>query len=222
MQIFLDSVNPDEVRELADYGIIDGVTTNPGLIAASEGNVKKSVMKILDIANSIGNFPVSLEVLATDYKGIMKEGKILSKLNPQVVVKIPATLDGMKAVKDLSAEGISTNVTLVFSVAQALLAARSGATYISPFVGRLDDIDQDGNELVKECTHMIQHYLFDSKILYASARGLKDLKNAIIDEADIITAPYKILKEMCEHPLTADGLKKFASEWKKGDREYLF
>ena len=223
MQIFIDSANPTEIKEMVDLGIIDGVTTNPTLATKAGIKFKEAAMKILDIANEVGKFPVSLEVLSTDYEGMMKEAKILANLNVNVVVKIPMSLDGVKAVKHLSEEGIKTNMTLIFNPVQALLAAKAGATYISPFIGRLNDIaSSDSDELIHECTQMIQTYLFESKILYASVRTAQDLRNAMKYHADAITVPYEILKKLTTHPLTDAGLKKFLDDWRASGEEYLF
>lgn len=222
MLIFIDSANPTEIKEMVEIGIIDGVTTNPTLATKAGLSFKDAAIKILDISSQVGDFPVSLEVLSLDYENIMKEAHVLAKLNNNVVVKIPMVIDGIRAVKDLTHEGIKTNVTLVFSPVQAFLAAKAGATYISPFVGRMDDISLDGNDLIKDCVHIMQSYMYESKILYASVRSLKHIKDALLNEADVITIPYDILKKMTTHPLTDQGLKKFLDDWRGSGQEYLF
>lgn len=222
MLIFIDSANPTEIKEMVEIGIIDGVTTNPTLATKAGLSFKDAAIKILDISSQVGDFPVSLEVLSLDYENIMKEAHVLAKLNNNVVVKIPMVIDGIRAVKDLTHEGIKTNVTLVFSPVQAFLAAKAGATYISPFVGRMDDISLDGNDLIKDCVHIMQSYRYESKILYASVRSLKHIKDALLNEADVITIPYDILKKMTTHPLTDQGLKKFLDDWRGSGQEYLF
>ncbi|NPA34472.1 MAG: fructose-6-phosphate aldolase [Chlorobi bacterium] len=215
MKIFVDTANLDEIKELAEMGIIDGVTTNPSLMAkvgvVGEENVKEHYKKICEIVNG----DVSAEVISTDYEGILKEARELAKIHKNIVVKVPMIPDGIKAIKTLSAEGIRTNCTLVFSANQALLAAKAGATYVSPFIGRLDDRAQEGVVLIEEIKQIFDNYCFSTQILAASIRSPLHMKQVAMIGSDVATAPYKVIKQMFEHPLTDLGLEKFLSDYKK-------
>lgn len=211
MEIFVDSANIEEIKRLHDLGIIDGVTTNPTHIA-NEGK------KFKDVVQEICSFvkgDVSAEVVATDYKDMIREAHIVADWAKNIVVKIPLTKDGIKAVSTLSGEGIKTNVTLCFSANQALLAAKAGAYIISPFAGRLDDIGHHGSELVSEIKQVYDNYGYKTKVLYASVRHPLHMKEAALMRADIATAPAKVIEQMFAHPLTDAGLKRFLDDWAK-------
>ena len=212
MKFFIDTANVDEIREANDMGIICGVTTNPSLIA-KEGRVFKEV--IAEIA-SIVDGPISGEVKATttDAEGMIKEGREIAAIHPNMVVKIPMTVEGLKAVKVLHAEGIKTNVTLIFSAAQALLAARAGATYVSPFLGRLDDISMPGIDLINEITEIFMMHDIQTEIIAASIRNPIHVIDCAKAGADIATVPYKVLEQMTKHPLTDQGIAKFQADYK--------
>ena len=217
MQIFIDSADIDEIIRVADLGILDGVTTNPSHLATQQigkekGMSFKSLIK--EICNVVAG-DVSVEVVATDYETIMKEAKIIAKINKNVVVKIPIIPQGLKAVADLKKMGIRCNVTLAFSANQALMAAKAGAYIISPFAGRLDDIGHSGTEVVQEIRQIYDNYDFKTKILYASVRHPLHVKEAALMGADIITASGKIIEQLYHHPLTDLGLKKFLDDWAK-------
>lgn len=211
MQIFLDTGSVKEVQDAADIGILDGVTTNPSLIAKEGKDFFTTIKQIAKIVKG----PVSAEVISTDYAGMIKEAEKISKLAKNVVVKIPLLPDGIKAVKTLSKKGIKTNVTLCFSANQALLAAKAGATYISPFVGRMDDIGQDGIEIVDEIRQIYDNYDFKTQILFASTRHPQHVKQAALVGADACTMPYAIFQKLFKHPMTDIGLEKFLADWKK-------
>lgn len=211
MEIFIDTANIDEIRKANDWGIVDGVTTNPSLVA-KEGKDFKDVVR--DIC-SIVDGDISAEVVATAYDGIVQEARILAKIHRNVVVKIPLTPDGLKAVKALAKDGIRANVTLCFSVNQALLAAKAGAYIISPFVGRLDDIGHDGVKLIEEIRQVYDNYNFGTKILFASVRHPDHVKQAALVGADIATVPFKVLEQLYRHPLTDAGLRQFLDDWAK-------
>ena len=213
MKIFIDTANVEEIKKANDMGIICGVTTNPSLVA-KEGRDFYEVIKEI---TSIVDGPVSAEVISSSSDGMVKEAKELKDKinNPNLVIKIPMTEEGLKAVKVLSKEGIKTNVTLVFSSAQALLAARAGATYVSPFVGRLDDVGQDGLKLIEEIAEIFEIYDIKTQIIAASIRGPLHATGAAKAGADIATIPYKVLVQMTKHPLTDIGIKRFLDDWKK-------
>ena len=213
MKFFIDTANVDEIREANDMGIICGVTTNPSLIA-KEGRVFEEV--IAEIA-SIVDGPISGEVKATtvDAEGMIEEGRAIAKIHPNMVVKIPMTVEGLKAVKVLTAEGIKTNVTLIFTANQALLAARAGATYVSPFLGRLDDISVRGTELIEEIAEMFAAAGdIDTQIICASVRNPMHVTECALAGADIATVPYKVIEQMTHHPLTDAGIAKFQADYK--------
>ena len=214
MKFFIDTANINEIKEAASYGLLDGVTTNPSLVA-KEG---KSFREILNEIVKIVDGPISAEVVATDYDGIMKEAHELAKIHKNIVVKVPLIKEGIKAVKSLSSEGINTNVTLCFSPSQALLAAKAGATYISPFVGRLDDISHDGMELVQQIVQIYNNYNFKTQVLVASIRHPLHLVDAALMGAHVATMPFDVINKLFKHPLTDLGLEKFLNDWKKSNQ----
>ena len=211
MRFFIDTANVDDIRKANDMGVICGVTTNPSLIA-KEGRVFEEV--IAEIA-SIVDGPISGEVKATttDAEGMIKEGREIAKIHPNMVVKIPMTTEGLKAVKVLSAEGIKTNVTLIFTANQALLAARAGATYVSPFLGRLDDIPVRGVDLINEIAQIFEVAGIETEIIAASIRNPMHITDCALAGADIATVPYKVIEQMTHHPLTDAGIKKFQEDY---------
>ena len=211
MKFFIDSASLEEIREAAALGVLDGVTTNPTLIAKENVNLKKRIVEICQIVNG----PVSAEVVAIDAEGMCNEGRELARLHSHVVVKIPMTRDGMKAVRKLSKEGIRTNVTLCFSASQALLAAKAGANFISPFLGRLDDIGHVGMDLVRDITAIYRNYSFKTQVLAASLRHTLHVIEAAKVGADIATLPAKVLDQLFKHPLTDRGLERFLKDWEK-------
>ena len=212
MKFFIDTANVDEIRQANDMGIICGVTTNPSLIA-KEGRDFKEVIKEI---TSIVDGPISGEVKATtvDAEGMIREGREIAAIHPNMVVKIPMTVEGLKAVKVLSAEGIKTNVTLIFTANQALLAAEAGATYVSPFLGRLDDINQPGIELVRTIAEIFAVYGYETEIIAASVRNPIHVTDCALAGADIATVPYKVIEQMTKHPLTDQGIEKFQADYK--------
>jgi transaldolase len=211
MKFFIDTANINEIKEAAALGILDGVTTNPSLVA-KEG---KDFRKLLDEILAIVDGPVSAEVVSTDYDGILKEAHELSKIHKNIVVKVPLIKEGLKAVRTLSYEKINTNVTLCFSASQALLAAKAGATYISPFVGRLDDISHDGMALIAQIVQIYKNYDYKTQVLVASIRHPLHLVEAALMGADVSTMPFSVIDRLFNHPLTDLGLEKFLSDWKK-------
>ncbi len=211
MKFFIDTANIDEIREANSWGIIDGVTTNPSLIAR-EGRDFVEVIKEITL---IVDGPISAEVVSEDSEGMIKEARPLSKLHKNIVIKIPMTVEGMKAVKVLSAEGIKTNVTLVFSPVQALIAAKAGATYVSPFVGRLDDISHYGMDLVHHILEIFDNYGYSTEIIAASIRHPIHVLESALAGSHIATIPFSILKKLFNHPLTDKGIEKFLSDWEK-------
>ena len=211
MQIFLDTADVKEIRELASLGLVDGVTTNPSLIAKEGRPFRTIVDEILQIVDG----PVNLEVVSTEAQGMMAEGRDLAKIHANVVVKIPLIAEGLKAVKQLTLEGIKTNVTLCFSASQALLAAKAGATYISPFVGRLDDISDVGMDLVRQILTIYANYKFPTQVLAASLRSPVHFVDAALAGAHVCTLPPAVLRQLIKHPLTDIGLERFLADWKK-------
>lgn len=211
MKFFVDTAETAEIKELATTGLLDGVTTNPSLIAKSGRDFKEVIAEICSIVDG----DVSAEVAATDYDGMMKEAMELVKIASNVVIKLPLTLDGLKACKALTSQGYKTNVTLCFSANQALLAAKAGATYVSPFIGRLDDINLDGMELIEEIRVIFDNYDFDTEILAASIRTPNHVKQCAMVGADVATIPPATLKGLVKHPLTDKGLEAFMSDWAK-------
>ena len=211
MKFFIDTANIKEIKEAAALGILDGVTTNPSLVA-KEG---KDFRKLLDEILAIVDGPVSAEVISTEYDGILKEAHELAKIHKNIVVKVPLIKEGLKAVRTLSSENIKTNVTLCFSPSQALLAAKAGATYISPFVGRLDDISHDGMELISQIVQIYKNYDYKTQVLVASIRHPLHLVEAALMGADVCTMPFSVIDRLFNHPLTDVGLEKFLNDWKK-------
>jgi transaldolase len=211
MKIFVDTGSIKEIESIAQLGILDGVTTNPSLLAKESGDFRDNLKKICEIVKG----PVSGEVTATDFAGMMREGHDIAKLHQYMVVKVPLTKDGIRACKALSGEGIKVNVTLCFSPAQALLAAKAGATYISPFVGRLDDIATNGMDLIREIVEIYANYDFTTEILVASCRHPIHVVEAAKIGADIATCPPAVIEQMYNHPLTNIGLEKFLKDWEK-------
>lgn len=211
MKFFIDTANIDEIKEAAALGILDGVTTNPSLVF-KEG---KDFRKLLDEILKIVDGPVSAEVIATDYEGILKEAREYAAIHKNIVVKVPLIKEGLKAVKTLSAENINTNVTLCFSPSQALLAAKAGATYISPFIGRLDDISTSGMDLISQIVQIYGNYNFSTQVLVASVRHPLHLVEAALIGADVCTMPFAVIDKLFNHPLTDTGLKKFLADWDK-------
>ena len=211
MKFFVDTAEINEIKELAATGLLDGVTTNPSLIAKSGRDFKEV---IAEICNAVEG-PVSAEVTALDADGMITEGRKLAKIAKNVAVKVPLTLDGLKACRTLSQAGTMVNVTLCFSANQALLAAKSGATFISPFIGRLDDINIDGMELIREIRQIYDNYDFTTEILAASIRTANHVKEAALIGADVVTVPPAVLKGLAKHPLTDKGIESFLADWKK-------
>ncbi len=218
MKFFIDTANLDEIKNAHNLGVLDGVTTNPSLVAR-EGISGRKAFKdhILKICEIVGG-PVSAESVSEDLDGMLAEARELSAIDQNVVVKIPMTTVGLRAVKILSAEGINTNVTLVFSPLQALLAAKAGASYVSPFVGRLDDISQDGMHLVRDMLEIFSNYLFETEVIVASIRHPVHVLEAARLGADIATIPYKVIEQLARHPLTDQGIQKFSEDWKKVEK----
>jgi transaldolase len=211
MKIFIDSGNLKEIEALVPLGIIDGITTNPSLLAKEGGDYRHILKRICDVVQG----PVSAEVVATDFDGMMREGRDLAKIDKHIIVKVPFTRDGVKACKTLSQEGIRVNVTLVFSPTQALLAAKVGATFVSPFVGRLDDVATSGMNLIHDIVEIFRNYEFKTEILVASTRGPMHIVEAARMGADICTCPAAVIDSLFKHPLTDLGLKKFLEDWEK-------
>ena len=217
MKIFIDSADINEIKSLNDTGLIDGVTTNPSLIAKSELNFIDAIEQICKIVDG----PISAEVTATDADTMILEGKKLSKIASNVVIKVPLTVDGLKACKNFSNENIKVNVTLCFSAAQAILAAKAGATYISPFIGRLDDIGADGINLISEIVDIYDLHDFKTEVLAASIRSVQDIVDSAKLGAHVATIPPKILQSMYDHPLTDKGLNAFLKDWEKTGQSIL-
>ena len=211
MKFFIDTANVEEIRKTNDLGLLDGVTTNPTLVSKEGREFKGLIKEICSIVDG----PVNAEVVSTDAEGMINEAKDLVKLADNIVVKIPLIEEGLKAVKVLAAEDIKTNVTLCFSPTQALMAAKAGAAYVSPFVGRLDDISSTGMDLVEQIITIYDNYGFDTEIIVASIRNPTHVVDAALMGADIATIPYKVIQQLIKHPLTDIGLEKFLADWKK-------
>ena len=211
MKFFIDSADLDAIAELADVGLVDGVTTNPSIIAKSGRVFKDVIAEICKLTDG----HVSAEVVATDTQGMISEGKTLRKIADNVCVKLPLTMEGLKACRELSRAGVPTNVTLCFSANQALLAAKVGATYISPFIGRLDDITLDGMELIQDIREIYDNYGYETEVLAASIRSVNHVKECALVGADVITAPPKVITSLANHPLTDKGLAAFMADWEK-------
>lgn len=211
MKYFLDTANVNEIKAAASLGIIDGVTTNPSLIAR-EG---RNFLEVIEEITALVDGPISAEVIGTEVAEMVKEARPLAKLHSNIVIKIPMTADGIAATKVLSDEGINVNVTLVFSATQALAAAKAGAAYVSPFIGRIDDMGSDGMDVVKEIAAIFKNYSFKTQIIAASIRNRNHITAAALAQADIATIPYKVLMDSLKHPLTDLGIEKFLSDWEK-------
>ncbi len=212
MKFFIDTADVGEIRAAHDLGLVDGVTTNPSLIAKSGREFREVVTEITDIVDG----PISAEVIALDAEGMVREGQELAKIHPKnIVIKVPMTPEGLKATHIFTEEGIKTNVTLVFSPLQALLAAKAGATYVSPFVGRLDDVGHDGMEGVEQIRTIFDNYGYATEIIVASVRGPLHVLNAALIGADICTIPFSVMQQLAKHPLTDVGIERFLADWKK-------
>ncbi|MCP3982669.1 MAG: fructose-6-phosphate aldolase [bacterium] len=211
MKFFIDTANVDEIREAASLGVLDGVTTNPSLVAKEGREFYDVLREIVSIVNG----PISAEVTATDRDGMLEEGRKLAEIHPNIVIKVPLTKDGLQACKQFRSEDTRVNVTLCFSPSQALLAAKAGATYISPFVGRLDDISHEGMELIQQIRVIYDNYDYDTQILAASIRSPTHVVESAMAGADVATIPYKVVMQLIKHPLTDIGLEKFLADWRK-------
>jgi transaldolase len=212
MKFFIDTANPGEIKKAYEMGVIDGVTTNPTLISKENKDFESLIKEIREI---IQGLPISLEVLSLNSEGMIEEAQKLSEIGQNIVVKIPMTGEGLKVIKVLASEGIKTNTTLVFSPTQALLAAKAGTTYVSPFIGRLDDISQTGMDLVKQIVTILDNYDFESKVIVSSIRHPIHVLEAALIGADVATIPYKVIEQLIKHPLTDIGIERFLADWKK-------
>ena len=214
MKFFIDTANVEEIKEAHAMGMVDGVTTNPSLIA-KEGRVFEDVIKeICEIVDG----PISAEVISLEAEGMVSEARELAKIHPNVVIKVPMTVDGLKATRQLSSENIKTNVTLIFSPLQALMAAKAGATYVSPFVGRIDDLSQDGMQLIEQIAEIFANYAYDTEIIVASVRNPLHVLDSALAGADIATIPFSVLSKLAAHPLTDKGIKSFLADWDKAKK----
>lgn len=211
MKFFIDTANIDEIKEAAKMGMVDGVTTNPSLISKEGRDFEEVIKEICEIVDG----PINAEVISTDTEGMVKEGRHLAGIHDNIVVKIPMTVDGLKATRTLTGEGIKTNVTLVFSPLQALMAAKAGATYVSPFVGRLDDLSHEGMLIVEQIVEIYSNYGYDTQIIVASVRNPLHVLDSAMMGADIATLPFNVLGKLAAHPLTDKGLKSFLDDWNK-------
>ena len=211
MKFFIDTANVDEIQEASEYGLLDGVTTNPTLLSKEPGDPEQILREITKIVDG----PVSAEVTALDSIGMIEEGLLLRKIAENIVVKVPMTLEGLKAIQEFSSQGIPTNSTLIFSATQALMAAKAGATYASPFVGRLDDISNDGMELIDQIVAIYGNYGYQTEVLVASVRHPMHGVQAALIGADVVTLPAKVLQQLAAHPLTESGLERFLADWEK-------
>ncbi len=211
MKFFIDTANIDEIRKAASLGVLDGVTTNPSLVAREKGKFEEILKQICDVVDG----PISAEVTATDYEGMLREGRTLAKIHKNIVVKCPCILSGLQATKTFFDEGIPVNMTLVFSPTQAIFAAKAGARFVSPFIGRLDDISTDGMELIEQIVQIYDNYDFATEVLVASVRHPMHVVEAAMLGADICTMPFNVIEKLIQHPLTDLGLKKFLEDWEK-------
>jgi len=214
MKFFIDTANLDEIRQAAEMGILDGVTTNPSLLAREKGSFRENLAEICKIVPG----SVSAEVVATDAEGMVKEARDLAKIGDNITIKIPTILEGLKAIKTLTAEGIQTNATLIFNPMQALMVAKAGATYASPFVGRIDDMSHNGMLLIEKIVTIYENYDFDTEVLVASVRSTQHVITAALLGAHVCTIPFKVLAQLIKHPLTDIGLEKFLADWEKVDK----
>jgi transaldolase len=215
MKFFIDTADINEIRTAAEYGLIDGVTTNPSLVAKTGKDMRTVLEEICEAVNG----PISAEVVSTEADGMVREAKELASIHDNIVIKIPMIPDGLKATRTLSQENIGVNMTLIFSPVQALLAAKAGATFVSPFIGRLDDISQVGMDLVEQTVTIFDNYGFDTEIIVASIRNPVHVLEAALIGADIATIPFKVINQLAQHPLTDIGLKKFLADWEKVPKE---
>jgi transaldolase len=211
MKFFIDTADVREIREANELGLVDGVTTNPSLIAKSGRRFEEVIKEITQIVDG----PISAEVISLEHDGMIAEAMELAKIHANIVIKLPMTPEGLKATKTLTAKGIKTNVTLIFTPMQALLAAKAGATYVSPFVGRLDDISQDGMRIIEEIRSIFDNYGYDAQIIVASIRNPVHVLNSALLGADVCTIPYPVMLQLAKHPLTDAGIKKFLEDWEK-------
>ncbi len=211
MKFFIDTANIDEIKKGLELGMVDGVTTNPSLVSKEQ----RPFTEILADICAIVDGPISAEVISLDAAGMVEEARELAKIHDNIVIKIPMIEEGLKAVKQLTAENIKTNVTLIFSCTQALLAAKAGATYVSPFVGRLDDISQDGMMLITDIMTILRNYGYNTEVIVASVRSPMHVSQSALIGADIATIPYKVIAQMAKHPLTDIGMEKFLADWEK-------
>jgi transaldolase len=211
MDLYIDTASIDEIRQAADLGVLDGVTTNPSLIAKEKVPYAKRLAEICEIVKG----PVSAEVVATDFEGMLREGRENAKIASNIVVKLPSTVDGLKACKALSSEGTRVNMTLCFQPLQAMFVAKAGAFLVSPFIGRLDDVGEDGMVLIQQIRQIYDNYGFKTKLLAASIRHPKHMVECALAGADVATVPFSVIKQMMQHPLTDVGLKKFVEDYKK-------
>ncbi|OQX89859.1 MAG: fructose-6-phosphate aldolase [candidate division Zixibacteria bacterium 4484_93] len=216
MKFFIDTANIEQIREANSWGVLDGVTTNPSLAAREEGSYKKILEEIADIVDG----SISAEVIAQDYDGMMKEAHELIEISDRIAVKIPLTKVGLKAIKSLSDEGVDVNTTLIFSPMQALLAAKAGASFVSPFVGRLDDISSMGMKVVQDIRTIFDNYGFDTEIIVASIRHPMHVYEAAMIGADIATIPFNVLEKLFNHPLTDIGIERFLSDWRRANKQF--
>ena len=214
MKFFIDTANIEEIKEANSMGMADGVTTNPTLIAREKGDFEDIIKEICKIVDG----PISAEVISLDTEGMLKEARHLASIHKNIVVKIPMTIDGIKATRQLSEEGIKINVTLIFSPLQALMAAKAGATYVSPFIGRLDDISNEGMLLVEQIVEIFNNYAFETEVIVASVRNPLHVLDAALIGADIATIPFKVLSKFASHPLTDKGIKAFLDDWNKANK----
>ncbi len=214
MKFFIDTANIAEIKEANAMGMVDGVTTNPSLIAKEGGDFKEIITEICGIVDG----PISAEVISLETDGMVTEARDLAKIHDNITIKVPMTVDGLKATRLLASEGIKTNVTLIFSPLQALMAAKAGATFVSPFVGRLDDLSQEGMLLVEQIVEIYSNYAFDTEIIVASIRNPLHVLDAALIGADISTIPFNVLSKLASHPLTDKGIQAFLDDWKKADK----
>lgn len=214
MKFFIDTANIDEIKEANAMGMVDGVTTNPSLIAKEGREFKEIITEICEIVDG----PISAEVISLEEAGMVAEARDLAKIHENIVVKIPMTIDGLKAVRTLSSEGIKTNVTLIFSTLQALMAAKAGASYVSPFVGRLDDLSQDGLVLVDQIVTIFDNYDYETEVIVASVRNPLHVLDSALMGADIATIPFNVLAKLAAHPMTDKGIKAFMADWEKSQK----
>ena len=214
MKFFIDTADIDEIKEANAMGMVDGVTTNPSLIAKTGRDFETVIKEICEIVDG----PISAEVIATDTEGMLSEARQLAGIHKNIVVKIPMTVDGLKATRKLAGEGIKTNVTLVFSPLQALMAAKAGATFVSPFIGRLDDLSQEGLLLIEQCVEIYSNYAYDTEIIVASIRNPLHVLESAMMGADIATIPFSVLRKLASHPMTDKGLQAFLDDWNKAQK----